>query len=206
MLLRGVLVSLALVLLAPAVAFASLADEQRQGRDLITQLQSGATSCGDLSAEDFDHIGEYIMGRALGSTSAHQAMNERMRLMMGDQSEQRMHQLMGERFAGCSGTNSSGGTGMGPGMMGGSTGNDGWGSMMSSGDYSWTMGGNWRSMTRQDWQRLQQQWLGTSATTGHGWSPWVIAGVTLAAALLAALAALALVRRPFRRKPAATST
>lgn len=113
---RVALAFVVLGLLAPAPAFASPADEQSQGRTLVVQLQSGAKSCGDLSATDFEHVGEYVMGRALGSTSAHEAMNNRMRQYMGEQGEERMHQLMGERFTGCA---SGGAAVMGPGMMGG---------------------------------------------------------------------------------------
>jgi hypothetical protein len=205
MIARWVLAFLAVLLLIPAVALASLADEQRQGGALVAQLRSGATSCGDLSAEDFDHIGEYVMGRALGSMSTHQAMNERMTLMLGERGEQRMHQLMGERFAGCAATSGAGGSVMGPGMMGGSSGD--WGSMMRSGDWSWMMGGTWRTMSRQDWQRLQRQWMGASAaSSGHGgWSPWAIAAVALGAALLAALAVVAVMRRPPARPPSVGS-
>jgi hypothetical protein len=88
------------------------------------------------------------MGRVLGSTSAHQAMNDRMRLMIGEQGEQPMHQLMGARFAGCSTSGAIGGNGsmMGPGMMGGNNGNGGWGAMMGSSDWSWMMGSAWRNM------------------------------------------------------------
>lgn len=205
---RVALASFALLLLAPSVAFASLADEQRQGQALAAQLQSGAKSCSDLSAEDFDHIGEYVMGRFLGSTVAHQAMNDRMRLMLGAQAEGRMHQLMGARFAGCAtSTGAANGYGsmMGQGMMGGNYGNGDWGAMMRSGDWNWMMGGNWRNMSRQDWQRLQRQWLGTSATDHHAWSGWAIAGASVGAVLLAALAIVALARRPFRRPPTAAS-
>jgi hypothetical protein len=204
---RVALLVVAVLLLAPTAALASLADEQRQGQALVTQLQSRAKTCDGLSGEDFDHIGEYVMGRALGSTTLHQPMNDRMRLMMGDQGEQRMHQVMGQRFAGCT-TTASGGVVMGPGMMSNGDGNGVSGSMMNSSDYGWMMNGNWRTMTRQDWQRLQQQWLGTAAaTTGHhGWSPWAIIAVALGGVLLAALAALAVIRRPFRRPPAAHSS
>ncbi len=206
---RVALVSLALILLVPSAALASLADEQRQGQALAAQLQSGAKSCNELSAEDFDHIGEYVMGHFLGSIAAHEAMNERMRLMMGDQAEGRMHQLMGARFAGCAVPGSAGGSYgpmMGQGMMGGSYGNGGWGSMMGSHDWSWMMGGAWRNMSRQDWQRLELQLLGTTRISHHGMSGWAIAAIALATVLLiAALAILAVRRRPFRRSPPATS-
>ena len=209
---RFALLAIGILLLIPAAAHASLVDEQRQGQQLTAQLQSGAKTCRDLSADDFDHIGEYVMFRALGSTAAHQAMNDRMRLMMGEQGEGRMHQLLGARYVNCTppGTSSSGyGSGgmMGPGMMGGYYGNGGWGSMMNSGDWSWMMGGTWQNMTRQDWQRLQQRLLGTNASSTHnGMSGWMIATLALAVVLLGVGVALLAVRRgPFRRPPAAAA-
>jgi hypothetical protein len=44
--------------------------------------------------------------------------------------------------------------------------------MTSSGDWNWMTGGTWRNMTRHQWQRLQQQLLGTTAgaNSHHGWS------------------------------------
>jgi hypothetical protein len=201
--LRVALSLVVLALLSPAPALASLADEQSQGRTLVSQLRSGAKSCGDLSATDFEHVGEYVMGRALGSTSAHEAMNTRMRQYMGEQGEERMHQLMGERFTGCA---SGGGAVMGPGMMGGYSGNGGWGSMMSSGDWSWMAGNAWRGMSRQDWQRLQRRWMGSSGMSGghHGWSTAAVV-VVVGAIFLTAFAVFALIRRPVRRPPAAST-
>lgn len=78
----------------------------------------------------------------LGSTSLHQAMNDRITLMMGEQGEARTHQLLGQRYTGCSGTGATGGYDemVGAGMMGGSFGTGGWGAM-DSGDWSWMMGG-----------------------------------------------------------------
>src|SRR5665811_1027166 len=139
MLPRLALITIALVLLIPAAASASLAGEQTQGQNLIAQLHAGAKTCSALSAGDLDHIGEYVMFRALGSTTLHQAMNDRMRAMLGEQGGSRMHQLLGARYAGCSTSTSgiAGGAGMmgGSGMMGGYAGNGGIGAMMSSGDW-----------------------------------------------------------------------
>jgi hypothetical protein len=199
---------LTVLLIAPGAAFASLTGEQSQGSDLAAQLQSGAKTCDDLSADDLEHIGEYVMGRALGSTAAHDAMKERMRVMMGQQGEERMHQVMGARYTACaSGSAASGGAVMGPGMMGGYAGNDRWGSMMRSGDWSWMMGGTWHTMSRQDWQRVQHQWLGTSAATSshHGWSPWAIIAAVVGAVMLAGLASAAVARRRLQRTPPAPS-
>lgn len=198
------------MLALPATAFASLAGEQRQGQALIAQLRAGTKTCGDLSADDFDHIGEYVMFRALGSTSRHQAMNDRMTAGLGEQGESRMHQLMGERYTGCGGGSSRragyGGM-MGAGMMGGYLGSGGLGAMMASGDWSWMMAGAWQHMTRQDWQRLQQRMLGQSASADDkgGWSAPAIIAVTLGGVLLVAVVTFVVLRRPFRRPPTAAS-
>ncbi|HET6865093.1 MAG TPA: hypothetical protein VFH80_04185 [Solirubrobacteraceae bacterium] len=207
---RLVLLTVSILLLAPASAFASLADEQRQGQQLVARLHAGTKTCGQLSGDDFDHIGEYVMFRALGSTSLHQAMNDRMTAMMGEQGESRMHQLLGLRYAGCSNSSASAGSGgmMGQGMMGGGHyGTGGWGAMMSSGDWSWMASGGWRNMTRQDWQHLRQRLLGTNASaTSGGWSPAAIVALTIGAVLLVGLAIFLLARRPFRRPPAAAAS
>jgi hypothetical protein len=215
---RLALTTIALVLLIPAAASASLAGEQRQGQNLIAQLQAGTKTCSALSAGDLDHIGEYVMFRALGSTTLHQAMNDRMRAMLGEQGESRMHQLLGARYAGCStraggiagSAGSAGSAGMmgGSGMMGGYAANGGISAMMSTGDWSWMMGGAWQHMTRQDWQHRQQQLLGPGAGTmmNNGSSAITIIAVCLGAVILVALAILAIIRRPFRRPPTAAPT
>ena len=206
------LIMIALALLIPAAASASLADEQTQGQNLIAQLQAGTKTCSALSADDLDHIGEYVMFRALGSTTLHQAMNDRMRAMLDEQGETRMHQLLGARYAGCSTRTSgiAGGAGMmgGSGMMGGYAGNGGIGAMMTTSDWSWIMGGAWQHMTRQDWQRREQQLLAPSAGTvmNNGWSAIAIIAVCLGAIMLIALAILAIIHRPFRRPPTAAPT
>ncbi|MGZ4170223.1 MAG: hypothetical protein ACXVRN_02545 [Solirubrobacteraceae bacterium] len=203
---------LATFLAVPAAAQASLAAEERQGQDVIAQLRAGGKSCSDLSAEDFDHIAEYVVRRAVGSTALHQMMNGRMSLMMGAQGELRMHQLLGQRYAGCS-SNAGGGAGyggmMGPGMMGGYYRSGGWGAMMGSRDWSWMMGGAWQNMSRQDWHRLQQRLLDTSAGSSRdrgGWSPVAIIAPTLGALALVGLAVALAIRRPFRRPPASAAS
>lgn len=206
---RAALVAVLLLAFMPGAAFASLADEQNQGQTLVAQVRSGVKACGDLSKEDFDHIGEYVMWRAVGSTRAHEALNQRMTLMMGAQAESRMHQLMGARAVGCSSAGAAGGAGSmmgGTGMMGSGTGSGGWGPMMRSSGYAWMSGGAWQHMSRQDWQRLQHQWFATGSTAHHrgGWSALAIIATVLAALLLGA-AITVVRRRPSQRPPAAAS-
>jgi hypothetical protein len=198
----------AVLLVIPAAAGAALVDEQRQGQNLVAQLNAGTKTCGDLSADELDHVGEYVMFKPLGSSTLHQTMNDRMTLRMGEQAETRMHQLLRARFADCSaGGLAIAGYGSmmgGGGMMGGYYNRGGLGAMMSSSDWSWMTGGTWQHMSRHDCQRLQQHLLGTSTTNGHsGWSALAIVGATLEVVLVL-LAILAITNRwPFRRPPAA---
>lgn len=210
--LRLSLLTLGLFLLIPAAASASLAGEQTQGQSLIGQLHAGTKTCSALSAGDLDHIAEYVMFQALGSTTLHQAMNDRMRVMLGEQGESRMHQLLGARYAGCSTHTSgiAGGAGMmgSSGMMGGYAAHGGISAMMSSGGWSWMMGDAWQHMTRQDWQRRESQLLGsgTGAMMNNGLSAIAIIAACLGAVILVALAILAIIRRPSRRPPTAAPT
>lgn len=144
---RGLMLAIGLVALllalAPAPAPASTASEQREGQGLLRSIESGRSSCSDLATADFERIGEYVMGRMAGSTSAHEQMNELMRSMMGARSEEQMHVFMGKRFSDCgAGTIPSGFGGMMGmmGMMGGDSGSGaqgpGFGSMMGSVGYN----------------------------------------------------------------------
>lgn len=100
------------------------------GAALLRSVQTGSQRCGDLSRGDFAAIGEYTMGRMMGSARGHEAMDRLMSTMMGERSERRVHEVMGRRFAGCGGQGLPGGFGrmmgavnamgmMGGGMMGG---------------------------------------------------------------------------------------
>lgn len=216
MLVRLLLAVVALLLAAPAGALASVADEEREGSDLVAQLRAGDKRCENVTAQDFERIGEYVMGRMVGSTQAHEAMNQRMRRMMGQPAEERMHELLGRRYTGCGTGTGAAGTPMGPGMMGGGWASgmkgdgwasgmrgDGWGPMMDSEDWSWMAGGAWRTMDRQDWQAMQDRWMGPGVIrTGGGWSAWEVAGVVLAGVLAVALLVVLLTRRPWRRHSA----
>ena len=184
---------LALALILPSAALGALSGEQAQGSALATKLASGSKTCADLSNADLEHIGEYAMGRALGSTALHQAMNDRMQLMLGDKGETRMHQLMGSRFAGCGSASAYGA--MGPGMMGAYSG--GAAGMMSSGDWRWMRGDTWRHMSQADWRSVENQLAGTSMMSGghHGWGSWWIVVLAVAGVVLAAVAVALLVRR-----------
>lgn len=119
-------VLLALTLSAPPALAAGQGSERR--------------NCDRLGSQGFERIGERAMGRMLGSPRAHQSMDELMAQMMGGANEQRMHEAIGERFAGCGNPPLPGGYAgmMGTmGMMGGfGPGPDGRGTFSPDGPYN----------------------------------------------------------------------
>lgn len=126
-----------LALFSVASAGAAESVEQR-GQALLQAVDNGQRNCADVSAADFEAIGEFAMGRMLGSPQAHESMDQLATQMMGADGLERMHQVMGERFAACGQPDFPGGFGqmmsMMPGM-GGTIGSPGGGSMMGGGGY-----------------------------------------------------------------------
>ena len=130
-------------LIVAGFAFAQANSEEAQGSQLLQQLQQGQKSCSQVTASDFELIGEAWMGRVLGSPQAHQAMNQLMSSMMGSSGEQQMHEFMGRRASSCGGGTAPPGFAAmmgrmglmdayqgGTGMMGGQSSNGGYGGMM----------------------------------------------------------------------------
>lgn len=141
-----------------AASGSASAGAEQQGAQLLQSVQAGEQKCQQLSRGQFEAIGEYVMGRMLGSTASHEAMDQQIRTTTGASGEAQAHVFMGQRFAGCatgaapaafgsmmgmmgnySGANGAGmgngrdgGNGFGPGMMGGSGsragGDNGWSS------------------------------------------------------------------------------
>src|SRR5690242_19976860 len=113
------LVAAALLALAIAAspALASLAGEVADGQATAARLRTGQAGCTALTATQFEHLGEYAIDRMVGSRAAHAAMNERMVQAIGADNTERMHGLIGRRFAGCPPGDTSS-LPMGPGMMG----------------------------------------------------------------------------------------
>jgi hypothetical protein len=130
---NGALVVAVAVLVFSTTAWAGLAGDVQQGERLAEEIRSGAKNCSDLSAGDFELIGEYAMSRYLGSTSRHEAINRRMAAMMGTSAVQRMHQALGYRYTECPGGPDAGWVGPMGAMMyrgpGGESGNYGSGMM-----------------------------------------------------------------------------
>ena len=75
------------------------AREEAEGKIIWQKLQSKEIVCGDLSNEDFGTLGEYYMGQMLGDS--HEAMNEMMIRMHGEDGEEQIHIVMGKRLSGC---------------------------------------------------------------------------------------------------------
>ena len=75
------------------------AKEEAEGRVIWEKLQSETASCGNLSDEDYELLGEYFMGQWAGSS--HEAMNQMMIRMMGKSGEEQMHISLGKRQSGC---------------------------------------------------------------------------------------------------------
>jgi putative membrane protein len=77
------------------------AQEGAQGAALLRSVEDGGRGCDDLDPGDFEEIGEYLMGRMVGSPQAHESMDALMASMMGRSGEARMHEVMGRRLSAC---------------------------------------------------------------------------------------------------------
>jgi hypothetical protein len=92
---------LSLALAAPALAD-SVAAEQALGAQILTQVQHGTLSPKSLTNAQYQNLGEYLMGHALGSTALHQRMNTLMDEMLGPSAADQMHVYLGKRYLGIS--------------------------------------------------------------------------------------------------------
>ena len=90
---------LGLTLAAPALAD-SVATEQAQGAQILSQVQHGSLSAKALTSDQYQKLGEYLMGRALGSPQLHQRINTLMDEMMGSSASDQMHIYLAKRFLG----------------------------------------------------------------------------------------------------------
>jgi len=75
------------------------AREEAEGKAVWEKLQTKELTCEDLSDDNFGTLGEYFMGKMMGAS--HEAMNNMMIQMMGEQGEEQMHVVMGKRLSGC---------------------------------------------------------------------------------------------------------
>lgn len=77
-----------------------MAAEQQQGAQILSTVKAGKVKGTSLSSAQYEHVGEYLMGQALGSTAGHERMNSLMDQMMGSTAVDQMHVYLGERYLG----------------------------------------------------------------------------------------------------------
>lgn len=146
-------------LAAAPVASASVEKEEQQGARVLSELNAGSLRCSEAGASEFEHVGEYVMGRMMGSPEAHESMNSLMARMMGSANEEQVHEVMGRRFAGCGNPAFPARFGETMGAMGMMTGGFGPGSgAMMGGDSGsgYMMGGSGSS---NDHDNLSAAWI-----------------------------------------------
>ncbi|HUY59571.1 MAG TPA: hypothetical protein VMV16_07665 [Solirubrobacteraceae bacterium] len=95
-------VALSAALAAPA--WASVASEQQQGAQILQRITTGTLSRTSLSSTQYERVGEYLMGQALGSNQGFQAMDSRMDDVMGQAAVGQMYVYLGKRYLGVSAT------------------------------------------------------------------------------------------------------
>lgn len=189
---------LVLALGAPP-AVASLGAEVAQGRAVAAQMDGGGTRCATLADDQFEHLGEYVMDQMAGSRTAHAAMNARMERALGTGNTDRMHELMGRRFAGCGAGNASS-VPFGTGMMGAGA------QMIGSSAWSWMRDDHWQRMSAADWNDLAGSMMGTRYTTHHRWSSAALVVGALGLVALGALLTVLLFGRARRDPPPTAHT
>ncbi|MBI4235596.1 hypothetical protein HY604_04845 [Candidatus Peregrinibacteria bacterium] len=79
---------------APAALAAQIGDghtarEEAEGKEIWNKLKAGELKCDTLTDENFGALGEYFMGRM--ASDSHEAMNNMMTAMMGEDGEEKMH-------------------------------------------------------------------------------------------------------------------
>ena len=89
-----------LVIAAATPVVASAASEQQQGAQVLSKVQGGKPQGTNLTNTEYQHVGQYLMGRALGSAQRYEAMDSLMDRMMGQSASDQMYQYMGERYLG----------------------------------------------------------------------------------------------------------
>jgi hypothetical protein len=92
------MIALAIAGNAPVVA--SAASEQQQGGQVLSEVQARKLQATNLTTTQYQHVGQYLMGRALGSAQRYEAMDSLMDRMMGQSVSDRTYQYMGERYLG----------------------------------------------------------------------------------------------------------
>jgi hypothetical protein len=91
------------IALAALVAPAALAlTEEQQGARIVNAIHAGTLSGRHLSTTQYERVGEYVMGREIGSPRVHERMNAMMEKMMGQAATDQVHVYLGRRYLGVS--------------------------------------------------------------------------------------------------------
>ncbi|MDE2173131.1 MAG: SHOCT domain-containing protein [Patescibacteria group bacterium] len=142
-------------------AIQSQQQEEQAGKNFLDNLSNKTVACSQLTDADFEKIGEYLMGQAIGNTAEHIAMNNMMTEMMGVQGEEQMHIAWGKRGSGCDTSAAF------------PTGSDGW---MS------TMMGGWTSPFSNN---STNNMMGFGTFGGFGWIVMILWWVLIIAGIVA---------------------
>ena len=162
------------------------AGAERQGAQLLQRVQAGELKCQGLSRAQSESVGEYVMGRMLGSPARHEAMDRQIRATSGASGEAQAHAFMGQRFTGCETGAVPAAFGSMMGMMGGYSGANGAGMSYGRDAGNGMMGGS------------------DPRASGDGWSGGSTALVLLLGVLATGLAILAASLSGRRRSPTQT--
>lgn len=196
---------LAVAFSAPAMADL-VATEQDQGAQILTQVQHGQLRPKSLTTAQYENLGEYLMGQALGSTQLHQRMNTLMDEMMGPTAADQMHVYLGKRYLGVSITASSRYTAL-YGLMGVMM--SGYRGSPLAGMMSRYLSGQTAAGYRPGPGMMGSAYGHTTAanSSNGGWPTGaIVATAVLAALLLAAALALALPKLRRRNRSATPAT
>jgi hypothetical protein len=79
---------------------ASPSSEPQQGGQIVSEVQAGRLNKTALSKTQYERVGQYLMGRALGSTQTYQAMDSLMDRVTGEAAAGAMYLYLGERYFG----------------------------------------------------------------------------------------------------------
>jgi hypothetical protein len=93
------LLTAALASLSATPALASVSEPQ-QGGQILSEIQAGKLKGSGLSSTQYQRVGQYLMGHALGSTQTYEAMDSQMDRVMGQSVSGQMYLYMGERYLG----------------------------------------------------------------------------------------------------------
>ena len=76
-----------------------MTEEEREGFQVWQKFQAGQVTCQSLSGDDYELLGDYFMGQWAGNS--HEAMDQMMVRMMGEEGAEQMHIALGKRQSGC---------------------------------------------------------------------------------------------------------